>query len=189
MNITCPFCDSNEVEKVVIEEKFPVPFCEDAIIPHETYRCNSCEEEGDFDRSLEKNLTAAIDKANNDSAPKLMEDLKQQGITMTYFEKALRLPFKTTSRWKRGEISHAALALLRIVHFSPFLLAVADDDFSDAIIAKYQLTRPWEFFEKNTSNPDWRVEREDNQIEISFNGQIGTNAIPADWEISQERVG
>lgn len=172
MNITCPFCDSNKVEEIEITEIFKVPFCEDVVISHSTFRCNNCEEEGDFDNSLDKALTRAIDKANNMSAPALIEELTHTGITMTYLEKALRLPFRTTSRWKRGKISHSALALLRLIRVSPRLLEVADDNFSPEAIAKYQLSRTWEFFEKNTTNPWVSLTYDQNQFGMSFTGGV-----------------
>lgn len=172
MTIICPFCDSTEVEKIEITEIIKVPFCEDVVISHPTFRCNNCAEEGDFDSSLDKVLTIAIDKANNMSAPALMEELTHNGITMTYLEKALRLPFRTTSRWKGGKISHSALALLRLIRVSPRLLEVADENFSPEAIAKYQLSRTWDFFEKNTTNPWVSLSCDQNQLGISFKGNV-----------------
>jgi len=172
MNIICPFCDSTNVEKIEIKEIIKVPFCDNVVISHPTFRCSNCEEEGDFDNSLDKALTIAIDKANNMSALSLMEELSHNGITMTYLEKALRLPFRTTSRWKRGEISHSALALLRIIRVSPRLLEVADDNFSPEAIAKYQISRPLDFFEKNTTNPWVSLTLEQNLLGICFTGNI-----------------
>jgi hypothetical protein len=189
MNMTCPFCDSNKVEKIEITEIIKVPFCKDVVISHPTFRCNNCKEEGDFDNSLDKALTRAIDKANNMSAPTLMEELTHNGITMTYLEKALRLPFRTTSRWKRGEISHSALALLRIIRVSPRLLEVADDNFSPESIAKYQLSRTWDFFEKNTTNPWVSLTCDQNQLNISFSGNIYLSVPPsAAQEVKWEAV-
>ena len=153
MNTICPFCDSTNTEKTTVTEKFPVPFCGDVEIPHEIYKCNDCEEEGDFDNSLDKALTKAIDKKNTESAPHLMDLLSQQGITMTYLEKALRLPFRTSARWRRGRISHSSLALLRIIKFSPALLQAADDNFSEEAAKKYHINCTWNYFVKYTSNP------------------------------------
>ena len=191
MNITCPFCDSTEVERIVINESFPVPFCEDAVIPRTTFRCNNCEEEGDFDGSLDKDLTRAIGKANIASAPKLMDELKQIGITMTYLEKALRLPFKTSSRWKRGGISRSSLALLRIIRFSPTLLEVADDNFSNEAIGRYQISHTWEFFKRNTTNPGYELIYDDqNYLGVSFSGNMHSSAMPSvtqevKWEVGK----
>lgn len=187
MNIICPFCDSNDVEKIEITDSFAVPLCGDVVIPHTTFRCNNCGEEGDFDNSLDKTLTEAIDKANMASAPRLMDELSQNGITMTYLEKALRLPFRTTSRWKRGSISHSALALLRLIRFSPSLLEVADDNFSREATARYQISRTIDFFVKNTNNPSYALFIDENQLGLGFMGTVNSNPLPSiepmQWEL------
>jgi transposase-like protein len=137
MSVTCPFCDSNNVEKVIVDDSYTIPYCGETVIHHKTYKCNNCQEQGDFDYTLDKALAKAIDKANVDSAPKLMASLNKDGITMTYFERALRLPFRTTARWKKKKISRESLALLRLIRFCPQLLEVADDNFSHEAREKY----------------------------------------------------
>jgi len=176
MSTMCPFCDSKNVEIIEVSERFPIPFCDDAIITHKTFRCNSCEEEGDFDHTLDKELTKTIDDANIASAPMLLDGLSKIGITMTYLEKALRLPFRTTARWKKGNISHAALALLRFVHFSPALLHVADNNFSREAVDCYQIFHPLEYFTKNTRNPGLSVTIEGEQVGVKFTGNVSSNA-------------
>lgn len=146
MKVSCPFCGSENVSKKDVVENYPVPFCDDADIRHKVYLCHDCEEEGDFDGTDDKRILSAIKKADARSAAKLMEDLAADGITMTYLEKALRIPFRTTARWKRGNISHSALALLRLVRFSPQLLEVADDNFSEEAKARYQFSQSCIFF-------------------------------------------
>jgi hypothetical protein len=185
MKVICPFCDSDKVETIEVSETFVIPFSEDAVINHKIYRCHNCEEEGDFENSLEKTLTAEIEKANRASAPKIMDELAQNGITMTYLEKALRLPFRTTSRWKSKRISHAGLALLRLVRFSPSLLEAADDNFSPEAVAKYQISRTWDFFKDNTSNPSFAMFAEGNQFGLGFAGDISSSSSTPSFENMQ----
>lgn len=137
MSVICPFCDSNNVEKVIVSDTYTIPYCGGTVIQHKTYKCNNCQEKGDFDYTLDKALTKAIDKANTDSAPKLIADLNKNGIPMAYFERALRLPFRTTARWKKKKISRESLALLRLIRFCPQLLEVADGNFSFEARDKY----------------------------------------------------
>ena len=170
--IVCPFCDSEDVGKINIEESFHIPFCEDATIPHENFRCNNCEEEGDFDNTLDRSLTKAINEANAASAPKIIESLVKDGITMTYLEKSLRLPFRTTARWKRGRISCSSLALLRLVRFSPALLQVAVDNFSETAQAKYHITQPYYFFDRHTTNRTYSLVLNNESIELAYQGEI-----------------
>jgi hypothetical protein len=170
MSTICPFCDSNNTEKIAVSENFPVPFCGDVQIRHETFKCLDCEEDGDFDHSMDKSLAKAINKANAESAPHIMDSLTQSGITMTYLEKALRLPFRTTSRWRRGRLSHSSLALLRLIRFSPALLQAADDNFSDAALARYHVSRTWDYFRNNTHNPTCLVASGPNSFHVIYSG-------------------
>lgn len=172
MSIQCPFCDSYDVERISVREKITIPFCDNEEIQYTTYRCNVCEEEGDFDDSIEKELVDIIDKKHLQSAPQLMRDLSDNGITMTYLEKALRLPFRTTSRWKSGGISHAALALLRLIRFSPGLLDVADHNFSQKAVARYQLSRPLDFLDNYTSNPSVTMTYENDSFSLDYVGDV-----------------
>ena len=174
MNVICPFCDSTEVREIETNERFNVPFSGEVVITHSVHQCDGCGEEGNFSDSKDKALAKAIFDANAASAPKIIDDLNKQGITMTYLEKALRLPFRTTARWKKGKLSHSSLALLRLIKASPALLEMADDNFSRAAIAKYQISRTWEFFVSNTYNPKCSVEYDKKDLGINFTGQMQT---------------
>lgn len=178
MKVSCPFCGSEDVIKQEKIDRYPVPFCADAKIKHSEYYCNECEEEGDFDLTADKKIIAAIKKAGAASAVSLMNDLVADGITMTYLEKALRIPFKTTARWKRGEISQSALALLRIIRFSPQLLQVADNNFSEHAQAMYQISRPCSFFGKWFDYSSIEMSKNGDETTISYTGYPGMKTPP-----------
>lgn len=129
MTTICPFCDSANVEKIMSNTTIKIPFSDDVCIPYPTFKCNNCEEEGDFDNSLDKELTTAIDNAHFQSAPKIIDELNKNGITMVSMERVLRLPFGTITKWKTGQISYAGITLLRLIRFCPELLIVADENF------------------------------------------------------------
>ncbi len=59
----------------------------------------------------------------------MLEMLSDSGVTMAYLERALGLPARTAERWKAGESSAAALALLRTITSFPWILEVADGGF------------------------------------------------------------
>lgn len=168
MKTSCQFCDSGNVEQVEIKESYPIPFCENVIVPHSIYRCNDCGGEGTL--SSEKELIKQITKANFSSAHILIDTLVKNGITMTYFEKALRLPFRTTSRWKKGKISHSSLALLRFIRCFPGLLEVADENFTEQAQAKFHITQPGHFFARHTTNPSGSFDTTGGKIELHFEG-------------------
>lgn len=170
----CPFCDSQDVKKIEITDTYPIPFCGDVPISHPTYKCNNCGESGDFDNTLDKDLSKLIEQKHAESASTLMDALSEHGITMTYFEKALRLPFRTTARWRRGRISHSSLALLRLIRFSPLLLTVADDNFSRKSIANYQVSKAFDFFAQNTTNAKCLLATDGNSVFMGFTGDKTT---------------
>lgn len=192
MKVSCPFCGSENVSKKELVENYPIPFCDDVEIKHKVHFCHDCEEEGDFDGTDDKQVLAAIKKADARSAAKLMEDLAADGITMTYLEKALRIPFRTTARWKRGNISHSALTLLRLVRSSPHLLEMADDNFSEDAQARYQFSQLCIFFKSQFDRSSGVLIQSGNNFGVSLAGwnvaksaqvtiESGTQAIPTMW--------
>lgn len=60
------------------------------------------------------------------SVPRMLELLGAHGMSMAYIERALDLPVGTAVRWKAGECSAAALALLRIITTFPWVVEVAE---------------------------------------------------------------
>jgi transcriptional regulator with XRE-family HTH domain len=61
----------------------------------------------------------------------MLDELARQGLSMAYLERALSLSPRTIARWKNGELSASALALLRLVRCFPWLLKVARADFDN----------------------------------------------------------
>jgi len=170
MKNICPLCDSENIEKIETCESYPVPFSKNVTIKQHLFRCNTCEHEGDFSRTQDKVFIKKLTEANFKSAQELMDDITNQGITMTYFEKALRLPFRTTARWKRGKMSHSALALLRLIRFSPALLDVADNNFSESSQAEYRFKQLFHFFDKHTINPSGSYIATKDKNELKLEG-------------------
>lgn len=89
--------------------------------------------EGDFLDQNDAVAAEAVKRAISDSARAIIDQLASRGVSMAHFERALRLPQRTLARWKTGEVSHHAVALLRLVRTFPWLLEVADQSFDDAI--------------------------------------------------------
>ena len=172
MKTLCPYCDSEDVEKIEKNETYPVPFSKNIIISRHVFRCNTCEAEGNFLGSNDRDLAKKISEASCSSAPALIESLAKEGITMTYFEKALRIPFRTTARWKKKKISHSSLALLRLIRFSPALLEVADDNFSESSQAEYRFKQLFHFFDKYTINPSGSYIATGDKKELKLEGSF-----------------
>jgi len=191
MSASCPLCGSENVIIKQAVDHYLIPFCEELELTHSVHYCQDCEEEGDFDGTLDAQVKNALQKANDASAVKLLEDLSSTGISMTYLEKALRLPYRTTQRWKRGNISQAALALLRLVRFDPHLLEVADENYSEKVKANYLFSRPGMAFINYFGNASTIVTKDEEKVSIihsSRRPQIQTTIESGSTVISTPRV-
>lgn len=138
MATKCPVCGSEDVREERVSESLPIPYGPRASFNTTQYLCNSCGEAGDFTGENTSIINDAIRKSSNLSASTMLEHLAEEGYSSAYLERAFRLPPRTTSRWKSGELSSAALALLRSVRTYPWLLEVADSGF-DTSVAKTKL--------------------------------------------------
>jgi hypothetical protein len=122
----CPFCGSAALTERSEQSHVSVPY--GPAVPYESmsYVCGKCHEETIAD---EEKREAAIQEANAQSVKAMLEHLKKEGISTAYFERALRLPQRTAARWKYGNFSAPAIALLRCIRTFPRLLDIADDEF------------------------------------------------------------
>ena len=133
MKIECPACGSQDIREEQVSESMPIPYGSTASFTTTQHTCNVCGESGDFSGVNSSIINDAIRKSSAESAAAMLEYLAQSGISSAYFERAMRLPMRTTSRWKSGELSAAALALLRSVRTYPWLLEVADANFTPIV--------------------------------------------------------
>jgi transposase-like protein len=172
MSVSCPLCGSENVTIKRAVDHYPIPFCEELELTHPVYYCQDCEEEGDFDGTLDAQVKNDLQKANAASAVRLLDNLSRNGVSMTYLEKALRLPYRTTQRWKRGNISQAALALLRLIRFDPHLLEVADENFSEEAVCKFYLAGPYHLIYKHFGNADVQVTTGEAKTSIRYSGYL-----------------
>jgi hypothetical protein len=129
--IQCPACGSESVTTSHRETVIPIPFGEPARFEESINACAECGMEGDFAGQNETVAAEAMKRAASDSARAIIDQLSSRGVSMAHFERALRLPQRTLARWKTGEVSHHAVALLRLIRTFPWLLAVADESFDD----------------------------------------------------------
>ena len=138
MELKCPACGSADILVEKVEESLPVPYGPSATYTSTQYTCNTCGESGDFTGENTAIINEALKRSISVSASSMLENLSKIGITAAYFERAMRLPARTSARWKSGELSAAALALLRSVCTYPWLLEVSDANF-EPTVAKRRL--------------------------------------------------
>ena len=128
--ITCPSCNSKKVFMKLENETLPIPFSGPVSYEAEIYYCNECGASGDFRGVNGKITRAAVNKAGKESARPIINQLvESDGLNMAYMERSLDLPPRTMMRWKRGAITEAALALLRLLRTFPWLIEIAQNQY------------------------------------------------------------
>jgi hypothetical protein len=135
MNSQCPACGSADIRVEQVQKSVPVPYGQPAAFVATRHTCNVCEMSGDFTGENDERITKALNKSESASAEVMLRWLSEHQVTSAYFERALRLPARTTNRWKSGEVSAAALALLRMIRTYPWLLEVSDANFKPSVAA------------------------------------------------------
>lgn len=127
--VICPSCGSSSISR---HEKDRVgqltlghAFSYKAVF----FKCNHCNEEGDFIGVSDQNYLNAQKDAQIMLAKNILENMSKAGITMAMFERVFELPTRTLTRWKNGDFSASALALLRIVAACPWIIEVAEHKF------------------------------------------------------------
>jgi transposase-like protein len=93
------------------------------------YSCNLCGEEIDIFGETDKNYLIAQKQAQDKFVKVFIEEMAASGISMAWFERAFELPARTLIRWKEGNYSSSALALLRIIKIYPWIIKVAENKF------------------------------------------------------------
>jgi hypothetical protein len=125
----CPACGSDAISTSYVDSSILVPYGPTATFVETVYTCGTCGVSADFTGENDGVIKAALEKSGSASVVSMLDFLAARGITQAGFERRLRLPIGTTERWKTGELSAPALALLRLVRTFPWLLEVADANF------------------------------------------------------------
>lgn len=133
LNRQCPACGSEDVETKEDTREIRATFGPAVHVLHMVDTCSTCGEAGDFEATNDARIDLAIEESIRASVPCMLELLARHGVTMAYLERALELPMRTAARWKSGEHSAAAIALLRIVATFPWVLEVAENGFNPMI--------------------------------------------------------
>lgn len=126
---TCPVCGAAAVVSREERRAVAAPLGPSSDYLAVVDECHTCGEKGDFAAVNDPRIVAALRDSELTSIVRMLDDLAQMGISNASLERALRLPQRTTSRWKEGKVSAGAAALLRILRTYPWLIEVADSGF------------------------------------------------------------
>lgn len=130
-------CHCGSKKARLVRRKMPIeaPLADAKKMPITSIYCPEC----GVDISCAQ-TTIDLEKAYGSLWPSIarnaIKKLKQEGFTLSLVERALDLPARTTNRWRLGNVSAAAAALLRILSFFPWLIDVAYDRFDAETIRK-----------------------------------------------------
>jgi DNA-binding transcriptional regulator YiaG len=128
--LVCPACGEKNIERIEKESSDQLTMGPKFFFKEIYYRCHACESEIDILNETDQYYLKAKKEAKDISVKEIIESLHNSGISMSFFELVFELPFRTLTRWKKGDHSAAALALLRIVKTFPWIAVVAEQRFS-----------------------------------------------------------
>lgn len=135
----CASCGSGRLEHRKVQRQIVVPFASPISFEASISKCLDCEFESESVDDVE--LGRMLDGAKKASVHSMLHKLSESSRHgMAHIERALGLPARTIMRWKGGDISAGALALLRLVATFPWLIEVADSGF-DPVIARQKLAQ------------------------------------------------
>ena len=127
--VTCPACSSSDVTRHENENFGQLTLGPEFSFNEIYYHCNTCNEEGDFLAETDKSYLTAQKDAQANHMKKILEDMNDAGISMAMLERVFELPARTLTRWKGGDFSASALALIRIIITYPWIIEVAENRF------------------------------------------------------------
>ena len=179
MKKTCPTCGSGNLESSSLEESVQVPYGPSIAYDSVEDHCMNCGDRGDFAAENDERIEKAVQESAASSVELILKKLSEEGISSAYFERALRLPVRTVSRWKTGKVSASALALVRLVRTYSWLLEVADSNFDpgfvkeQVIVAAGKLIR--EQFEEHTSDREAEISRDGDIVTINASYRVNND--------------
>lgn len=140
-SVSCPACGSSNVQSKVENREIKIPLAAATVYKAVVNFCRDCETTGDFAKVNDKTIAEVLDQARKVNLASLINGVvEKEKMSMAYMERALDLPARTMMRWKSGEVSAGALALMRIVATYPFVIEVADNQF-DSLYASKRLAQ------------------------------------------------
>ncbi len=137
---TCPVCGSTNIQVSDVERVVDIPLGSSMKFMAVLDKCLDCETEVDFLKINEPKVQSILNQANAATMKILINSLADKSsLSMALIERVFELPSRTMMRWKNGDFSAGALALVRLLFTFPWLAKVAearfDRNFSDVQLA------------------------------------------------------
>ncbi|TGN10567.1 hypothetical protein [Leptospira ilyithenensis] len=152
IEMKCPSCGApikNDYKKEKIEYNFTNLGKRE--FEFSLLECQNCGEEIRED-NFNENLAKFLKELDIENSLKGIEEIKTYGYSYTYLERALRIPYRTFSRWKsKKDLSAVAMSYINIISNFPWLVDVSDYNFDPKVKLKNLLIAGFLEFEKNQS--------------------------------------
>lgn len=136
----CPVCNGSKIKSRMVVKQVSDPLGPPHDYEAEEDTCLMCGEVGDFNAVNGDALRAALFESGCDFVQSAIQEMGEQGIAAVSIDRICRLKIGTAGKWqKRQDITPEAIALMRFLRTLPWLLDVADEDFTyDAVAAAAQ---------------------------------------------------
>jgi hypothetical protein len=124
---SCSFCSSTDFSREAKYKTSSLPDGSTFKYLSDRTICENCGVVASEDRS---NYNLAFEAAKKSSLESICTSLSVEGFKIAFVERALGLPQRTIGRWKSQGCSASAMALMNMVRTFPFLVHVADHNYS-----------------------------------------------------------
>jgi len=129
-NKTCPVCGSEDIIEKKIRHILAEPFGGSLAVGLNEDRCNTCDTRGDFQNVNDAKVDRQLEELRAAAVKNILQDFADHNYSFASMERALELPQRTLTKWKKtGKSAAAGLSLLRLLRIFPWLLEVADNHF------------------------------------------------------------
>ncbi len=144
----CPVCGLGQLEEKNDFRLIKESFGGSSSVSIKNYYCSVCESDGDFFDENEKILENEVETLKKRAIRNILNDFNANNISMAAIERALRLPQRTLTKWKKGSTLPTAsgMSLMKFLRIFPWLLEVADHDFDYNEAQKIHLNNALEKF-------------------------------------------
>jgi len=127
----CPACGSNDIETQNAKQFFHDYFGGTVEIETAEDQCLICGADGDFDSANDEATKYALETIKRNGAVNIINSFASHGFNLAGIERALELPQRTLSKWRKDTAPTAAgLTLLKFISLFPWLIDVADNHFN-----------------------------------------------------------
>ncbi|GHU73682.1 hypothetical protein FACS189450_13920 [Spirochaetia bacterium] len=131
MNIECPICGSNNLQKDSLNEVIKGDLGKEIAFDNVNYKCMECGAEGDFFDESSGSRLHALEKLRKEYVSSTLDYFIDNKISFSSIERILDLPQRTLTKWKNNvtQPTSAGTALLKFIRLFPWLLEVAENKY------------------------------------------------------------